>query len=136
MTNQGKWLLKLRLAALLFIAILVIVTVGWIESDGIKAPLLTMMGSSATVIITLRPPRLITIQGIGILVATGVVIAGGMYWLFDAAAPFRGARLTSQPAFFLLAILALYVIVSMLILGGWNIIWNGVKSVVRRLLRR
>jgi len=121
---------------LLFIAILVIITVGWIESDGVKAPLLTMMGSSATVIITLRPPRLITIQGIGILVATGVVIAGGMYWLFDAAAPYRDAQLTSQPAVLLLATLALYIIVSMLILGGWNIIWNGIKFAVRRLLRR
>ena len=87
MTRQDISLLGLRLVLLSAIGALVYLTIGEIESSGVKAPLLTMMGG-ATIVAIIYPPRSITIhdlaQDLFTVVGTGIAIAGGVYWLDDA----------------------------------------------------
>ena len=81
----GHWTQLLRVVALSFILFLVATAVAQVSSAGIKAPLLTMMGSAAIIIVLFSIDRsAITIQNVGTILGTVIVVFGGGYWLTDA----------------------------------------------------
>ena len=128
---------RIRMVMLACIAIMLGVTVFLLAHAGVKAPLLTMMGS-VTVIITLYPPSMITMQNTGTLLGTGMVMGGGGYWLRDAVE--RSAAIQQNAnelltisllASFLTVLLAIYVFVSMLT----TVDWNDIRRAIRRIRR-
>lgn len=142
MTKQDKWLLGLRVVALLCIAALVILTVVQLDSAGVKAPLLAMMGSSFA-ILTLYPPRVITILGIFqdviSLAGAGIVIAAGRFWLIDAISNGSIDRLQMDLslAYFqlLLSVIFIYIALSLivlLVLADWSPAIAAIKKIRRR----
>lgn len=83
--RSDKAVRLLRIVAVLCIAVLSTITVTQIDSAGLKAPLLTMMGSSTIIMVLLSIDRTaITVQNIGTIFGTAVVVVGGVYWLIDA----------------------------------------------------
>ena len=79
------WTQSLRLVALSFILLLVATAVVQVSSAGIKAPLLTMMGSASIIVVLFSIDRsAITIQNVGTILGTAIVVLGGGYWLTDA----------------------------------------------------
>lgn len=81
----GHWTQSLRLVALSIILFLVAMAVVQVSSAGIKAPLLTMMGSASIIIVLFSINRsAITIQNVGTILGTAIVVFGGGYWLTDA----------------------------------------------------
>ena len=139
MTIQNRWLLGLRIFVLICIGTLVAVTISLIDSAGVKAPLLAMMGSSFA-IVTLYPPRVDTVlelvQDLLSLVGVGIIITGGMYWLIDAARNISNDELQLiLSAFFFqmfVFIIAIYVFVTMLIFADWNVLKEAIKKMLRR----
>lgn len=128
---------RLRGFMLVCILMLSVAAIGWLSSAGVKAPLLTMMGG-VTIIMTLYPPRVFTMQDAGTFLGTGIAIFGGGYWLIDSIESVRPIEIirASILAFLLIALLTFHVFVSMLIFANWGGIWNGIKAAVRKILRR
>ena len=63
---------------------LVAITATQIGSAGVKAPLLTMMGSAAIIMVLFSVARsAITVQNVGTILGTAIVMGGGGYWLID-----------------------------------------------------
>ena len=84
MTSE-KWADWLRIAALLSVICLVAIAATLISSAGLKAPLLTMMGSAAIIMVLFSVSRsAITVQNVGTILGTAIVMVGGGYWLIDA----------------------------------------------------
>ncbi len=108
-------------------------TIGWLSSAGVKAPLLTMMGG-VTIIMTLYPPRIFTMQNAGTLLGTGIAIFGGGYWLIDSIErdTVNELPLVSSLAFILIILLAIYVFISTLTIVNWN----AIKAIMRKIARR
>ena len=123
MTSDKK-LLWLRGIVLVCIAALVVASINIIEPAGMKAPLLTLMGSVA-VIITLYPPREIAVQDVGTFLGTVIIMLGGSYWLIDATqgSSANDVLLSWLLASLLIATLMMHVLVSMTIL-----IWKDLSS--------
>lgn len=83
--NSEKWADWLRIGALLSVICLVTITATLISSAGVKAPLLTMMGSAAIIMVLFSVSRnAITVQNVGTILGTAIVMVGGGYWLIDA----------------------------------------------------
>ena len=141
MTIQDKWLWALRIIVLACIITLAVMTANLIDSPGVRAPLLTMMGG-ATIVMTLYPPRVSTMleiaQDIIALVGTGIAIAGAYNWLVDATQKsIAGDFLVSfSLAALLVFLIVLYVVLSMLILADWHGIKQALKVAVRKITRR
>ena len=141
MTNQDKWLLGLRLIMLACIVTLAAMTVNLVASPGVRAPLLTMMGG-VTIVMTLYPPRVMTVLGIAqdiIAVAgTGIAIAGAFYWLTDAAqkATVNDFLLSYSLARLLFLLLGLYGFLTIPILSDSSGLWKAIKTAIRRIIRR
>ena len=150
MNSQDKWLLGLRVATFLCIIVLFVAAVGSIAPDGVKAPLLTMMGGAA-IVLALYPPRSLAVQDIAqdfiAIVGTGIAIFGGRYWFEDAIqnVPVDMLSTVSFLSTFLVLILFFYLLVSMLIVVVAN--WDRMKaegtrvgarirSMTRRMFRR
>ena len=77
-----KWL---RIGALLSVTCLVTVAAIQVGSAGLKAPLLTMMGSASIIMVLFSVNRsAITVQNVGTILGTAIVMVGGGYWLIDA----------------------------------------------------
>ena len=139
MSGQVKWLLGLRVVVLACIITLAALTVSLIDSPGVRAPLLTMMGG-VTIVMTLYPPRAIAIQDLAqdlfTVVGTGIAVSGGIYWLFDASQTVAADKrpLILSLAYSLMLILVTYLFVSMLIVIVAN--WGRIKTGVQRILRR
>ena len=139
MTIQNKWMLGLRIVVLLCMGALVAATIYLIDSAGVKAPLLAMIGSSFA-IVTIYPPRVDTIldlvQDLFSLVGVGIIITGGMYWLIDAVRNISndGPQLILSVIFFqmFVLIIAIYVFITMLIFADWK----GMKEAIKKMLRR
>ena len=133
-SGSNMALLWIRVVMLACIAIMVVAAVSLVAHAGIKAPLLTMLGS-VTVIITLYPPRLVTMQNTGTLLGTGIVMGGGGYWLKDAVERTPAIQLNADEllvisllASILMVILIFFVLVSMLT----TINWNDIKKVIQK----
>ena len=136
-SRSDKALLWIRIAMVMLIGVLVFSTVNWINSAGVRAPLLTMMGG-ATIIMTLYPFRSIAMQDIArdvfTVIGTGIAIAGGFFWLIDAAQ--EGTVDDFLRSFYLalsLMLLSLiYVVISMLTIADWH----GIREAIRKVTRR
>ena len=85
MSSQDRWLRRFRIGAFIVIITLMASAIGGVGAAGINAPPLTITGS-ATIIIALFSidHSALTVQHIGTVFGTVVVMAGGGYWLFDA----------------------------------------------------
>ena len=108
----------LRIVALAFIVILVAVTVLQASSAGVKAPLLTIMGSGAIIIALFSVSRsAVTAQNIGTILGTVIVMGGGGYWFIDARQQAHADDLTLNTLLIVLLIMvtAIYLLSSMLI---------------------
>ena len=116
-------------------------TVNSIASPGVRAPLLTMMGG-VTIIMTLYPPRVITILGIAqdiiAITGTGIAISGAFYWLTDAAqkAAADDFQLSFSLATLLFLLLGLYGLLTIPILANSSGIWQAVRTAIRKIIRR
>ena len=150
MTSQDKWLWGLRIATFLCIIVSFVASVGSIAPDGVKAPLLTMMGG-ATIVLALYPPRSLTVQDIAqdfiTIVGTGIAIFGGRYWFNDAIQNVSVDKLSTVSflSSFLILVLLIYLPVSMLIVVISNsdkikvvgsIVRARMRSITRRMFRR
>lgn len=141
MTNQDKWLLALRFIMLACIITLAALAVNMIDSPGVRAPLLTMMGG-VTIVMTLYPPRVMTILGVAqdiiAIVGTGIAITGAFYWLTDAAQKTTADDflLSFYLAALLFLILGLYGFLTIPILSDSSGLWQAVKTVIQRIIRR
>ena len=106
---------RLRGLVLVCLFILSVATIGWVSSVEVKAPLLTLMGG-VTIIVTLYPPRVLTMQNAGTLFGTITAIFGGAYWLIGEM---ESALVSELPlitfiAFSMTILLIVYVIASTL----------------------
>ena len=82
---SARLLQWVRYVALACIAVLVAVTFFAIDSNGVKAPLLTLMGSCAIIIWLFPVERNAPLeQHIGSIAGTIVVMWGSMFWLLDS----------------------------------------------------
>ena len=85
MTNQDKWLRRFRIGAFIVIIVLTASAIVGVGAAGINAPLLTIMGSATIIIALFSIDRgAFTIQNIGTVLGTAIVMGGGGFWLFDA----------------------------------------------------
>ena len=83
--NSERVIQALRIVALAFVIVLVTITVSRITSAGLTAPLLTMMGSAAIITVLFSIDRnAVTIQNVGTIFGTVIIMVGGMYWFVDA----------------------------------------------------
>ena len=83
--NSDTWIRWIRIGTLLCIVCLVAITAVQISSAGLKAPILTIMGSAAIIIALFSVSRsAITVQNVGTNLGTTIVMVGGGYWLIDA----------------------------------------------------
>ena len=127
MTNQDKWLLGLRIVVLICTIILAALTEGLIYSPGVQAPILTMVGSAAIImmIFPMDQPRIIQhiVRDTGTILGTGTVMYGGARWLDDAIqrAPGYDVPVASSLAFSLIVLLSVYLIASVLI-RSWLVV--------------
>ena len=137
MTVQDKRMRRLRIVILAFVGMLLVATISMIDSASVKAPLLTMLGGG-TIIVTLYPPRTLTVQDAGTLLGTGIAISGGAYWLIGEMerAPPNELFPVSILASILVVLLFSHISISMLILADWTVIWNGVRSGIKAAVRR
>ena len=71
--NPDRAVFWLRVTILACIAVLFMAAISVAIPAAVKAPLLTMMGG-ATIITALYPPEEITIQGVGTLVGTFILL--------------------------------------------------------------
>ena len=121
MTNQDKWLLGLRLIVLACIMLLAALTEWFIHSSGVQAPILTMVGSAAVIMMIFPMDQTSTVQHIvrdtGTILGTGIVMYGGGRWLDDAMqrAPGYDVPVASALAFSVIVVLSVYLIASILI---------------------
>ena len=116
--NSNRIVLVIRIGVVLCIAVLVGITVVGMISPGLKAPLLTMMGS-ATIIVALYSsnPQAVTWQNVGTILGTTIVMSGGGYWLIDAASNSSDfeKELSAWLTGFILFFLGIHIFSSMLI---------------------
>lgn len=85
MTSQEKWLRRFRIGAFAVIIVLTTLAIVGVSAAGINAPLLTIMGSATIIIALFSIDRgTFTIQNIGTVLGTAIVMGGGGFWLFDA----------------------------------------------------
>ena len=83
MTNQDKWLLGLRAGMLLSYIVMAFVTAFIISiENSVRAPLLTLMGTSSLILVLI--PANLTITNIGAIVGTAIVMGGSGAWFVDA----------------------------------------------------
>ena len=139
MTSQDKWILGLRIIALLCVVTLVALTEGLIYSSGIRAPLLTMVGSATVIMMIFPMNRTSTIPVIlrdtGTIIGTGAVIYGGVRWLEDAVqrGPSYDAPVALSVMSSLLFLLVIYLLLSVLTFVDWgNIIGTAIRKIMRR----
>ena len=139
MTSQDKWLLGLRITALICVIVMVALVEGSIESSGVRAPLLTMVGSAAVIMMIFPMDRTSTIQvilrDIGTIVGTGIVMYGGVRWLEDAIqrGPGHDAPAASSMMVSLLFLLGVYLLLSVLTFVDWG---NIIRRAIRKIMRR
>ena len=121
--DSGTWIRWIRIGTLLSIVCLVAIAAVQISSAGLKAPLLTIMGSAAIIIALFSVSRrAITIQNVGTNLGTVVVMAGGGYWLVDARAHSSSHDLELSSFLTNILILLLFVyVISMLIPTVYNL---------------
>ena len=85
MTKQDRWLRRFRIGAFIVIIFLMALAMGRIDTAGINAPLLTITGSATIIIALFSIDRsALTVQNVGTVSGTVIVMIGGGYWLFDA----------------------------------------------------
>ena len=139
MTSQDKWLLGLRIIALICVVAMVALVEGSIESSGVRAPLLTMVGSAAVIMMIFPMDRTSTIQVIlrdmGTIIGTGSVMYGGVRWLEDAVqrGPGYDAPAALSMIALLLFLLGIYLLLSVLTFVDWgNIIGTATRKIMRR----
>ena len=139
MTSQDKWLLGLRIIALICVIAMVTLVEGSIESSGVRAPLLTMVGSTAVIMMIFPMDRTSTVQVIlrdmGTIIGTGAVMYGGVRWLEDAVqrGPSNDAPAALSMIALLLFLLGIYLLLSVLTFIDWG---NIIGTVARKIIRR
>ena len=139
MTNQDKWLLALRIVALACIIVFVALIENLINSSGVRAPLLTMAGSAAIIMMLFPMDRTSTMQNVlrdvGTASGTATVMYGGVRWLEDAVQ--RGPSYDFLVAWYmmtaLMILLGIYLFLSMLSLLNWGKIK---ETATRKIMRR
>ena len=120
MTNQDKRLRRFRIGAFIVIISLMASAIGGVGSAGINAPLLTITGSATIIIALFSIDRsALTVQNIGTVFGTVIVMAGGGYWLFDALQknPVDDAQLLWTQAILTVLILLLLAHLITLVIG-------------------
>ena len=122
-----RWL---RIVSLALIVVLVAVAVLQTSSAGVKAPLLTIMGSAAIIIALFSVSRsAVTAQNIGTVVGTVIVMGGGGYRFVDAGQQAQEDDLTldTLPIILLIMAMAIYLLPSTLI-PAFSIAFKRIRS--------
>ena len=110
----------IRVVALVCIGVMVVWAMTQINSAGLKAPLLTMMGSAAIIIALFSVNTAVTMQNAGTIFGTAIVMGGGGYWLTDARqnSSIEDMALSSDLSILLVTFLQMYILLSILIHVG------------------
>ena len=115
--NPDRIVQGIRVVALVCIGVLVVWATIQINSAGLKAPLLTMMGSAAIIIALFSVNTAVTMQNVGTIFGTAIVMGGGVYWLIDARqnSSIDDMALSSDLSILLVTFLQMYILLSILI---------------------
>ena len=119
--------LVIRLAILIALAAVAFMVAFSGDEDGIRTPLVTMLGG-LIVFVAALPERRPTPRELGITFGTGVIVLGSYFWLLDATPDEFESPLVIMLVYIVIAFAILAWILIWLVVLFWEVILKRSKS--------